>query len=53
MHDLTLWTVLLLAIAAGAAGWVDAVSGGGGLLPVHFRSVVAVNGGGGRDRVAE
>lgn len=32
MHDLTLWTILLLAIAAGAAGWVDAVSGGGGLL---------------------
>jgi uncharacterized membrane protein YfcA len=32
MYDLTLWTVLLLAIAAGAAGWVDAVSGGGGLL---------------------
>lgn len=32
MHDLTLWTFLLLAIAAGAAGWVDAVSGGGGLL---------------------
>jgi uncharacterized membrane protein YfcA len=32
MHDLTLWSVLLLAIAAGAAGWVDAVSGGGGLL---------------------
>ncbi len=32
MYDLSLWTVLLLALAAGAAGWVDAVSGGGGLL---------------------
>lgn len=32
MYDLSLWTILLLALAAGAAGWVDAVSGGGGLL---------------------
>ncbi len=32
MYELSIWTVLLLALAAGAAGWVDAVSGGGGLL---------------------
>ncbi len=32
MYDLSLWTILLLALTAGAAGWVDAVSGGGGLL---------------------
>ena len=32
MIELSLWTILLLALAAGAAGWVDAVSGGGGLL---------------------
>lgn len=32
MYDLSVWTVLLLALAAGVAGWVDAVSGGGGLL---------------------
>ena len=32
MYDLSIWTVLLLALAAGVAGWVDAVSGGGGLL---------------------
>ncbi|MGW1027018.1 sulfite exporter TauE/SafE family protein [Streptomyces sp. NPDC002577] len=32
MPDISLMTVLVLCLAAGAAGWVDAVVGGGGLL---------------------
>ncbi|NGO71666.1 sulfite exporter TauE/SafE family protein [Streptomyces boncukensis] len=32
MPDISLTTVLLLCLAAGAAGWVDAVVGGGGLI---------------------
>lgn len=30
--DITLWTVLALVLVAFAAGWVDAVVGGGGLI---------------------
>jgi uncharacterized membrane protein YfcA len=30
--DISLWTLLFLVIAAFAAGWIDAVVGGGGLL---------------------
>ncbi|MEU6080912.1 TSUP family transporter [Streptomyces sp. NPDC047108] len=32
MPDIPLTTLLLLCLAAGAAGWIDAVVGGGGLL---------------------
>ncbi|MFI0818204.1 sulfite exporter TauE/SafE family protein [Streptomyces sp. NPDC021098] len=32
MPDISLMTLLLLCLAAGAAGWIDAVVGGGGLL---------------------
>ena len=32
MPDVSLWTLLFLVIAAFAAGWIDAVVGGGGLL---------------------
>ena len=32
MDDPSLWTVVLLAIAAFGAGWIDAVVGGGGLI---------------------
>ncbi|MEV6104941.1 TSUP family transporter [Streptomyces sp. NPDC051940] len=32
MHDISLATLLMLCLAAGAAGWIDAVVGGGGLL---------------------
>ncbi len=32
MQDLSLWTVVLLALAGFGAGWVDAVVGGGGLI---------------------
>ncbi|MET7933950.1 TSUP family transporter [Streptomyces sp. NPDC005322] len=32
MPDIPLMTLLLLCLAAGAAGWIDAVVGGGGLL---------------------
>ncbi|MGB4325572.1 MAG: TSUP family transporter [Candidatus Nanopelagicales bacterium] len=32
MYDLSIWTIVLLCIAAAASGWVDAVSGGGGML---------------------
>ncbi|MFG3256953.1 sulfite exporter TauE/SafE family protein [Streptomyces sp. NPDC048172] len=32
MPDISLTTVLVLCLAAGAAGWVDAVVGGGGLI---------------------
>lgn len=32
MYDLEIWVIALLCIAAAAAGWVDAVSGGGGML---------------------
>lgn len=38
MYDLNIWVVVLLCLAAAAAGWVDAVSGGGGMiqLPALF-----------------
>ncbi|WP_069811525.1 sulfite exporter TauE/SafE family protein [Streptomyces sp. TP-A0874] len=32
MYDISLTTLVLLCLAAGAAGWIDAVVGGGGLL---------------------
>jgi uncharacterized membrane protein YfcA len=32
MPDISLTTLVLLCLAAGAAGWIDAVVGGGGLL---------------------
>lgn len=32
MHDISLTTLALLGVAAAAAGWIDAVVGGGGLL---------------------
>lgn len=32
MYDLSIWVLVLLCLAAAAAGWVDAVSGGGGML---------------------
>ena len=32
MPDVSLWTLVFLVIAAFAAGWIDAVVGGGGLL---------------------
>lgn len=32
MHDISLLTLALLCVAAAAAGWIDAVVGGGGLL---------------------
>lgn len=32
MYDLEIWVIVLLCVAAAAAGWVDAVSGGGGML---------------------
>jgi uncharacterized membrane protein YfcA len=43
MYELSIWTVLLLCLAALAAGWVDAVSGGGGMiqLPALFLSLPA------------
>ncbi|MFI9718416.1 sulfite exporter TauE/SafE family protein [Streptomyces sp. NPDC052396] len=31
-HDISLTTLLVLCVAAAAAGWIDAVVGGGGLL---------------------
>ena len=47
MDDPSLWTYLLLALAALLAGWVDAVVGGGGLvqlpaLVIGFPSVAPV-----------
>ena len=38
MYELNIWTIVLLCIAAAAAGWVDSVSGGGGMiqLPALF-----------------
>ncbi len=43
MYDLSTWTILLLCLAAVAAGWVDAVSGGGGMiqLPALFLALPA------------
>ncbi|MCF8530012.1 MAG: TSUP family transporter [Candidatus Nanopelagicales bacterium] len=43
MYDLSVWTVVLLCVAAAAAGWVDAVSGGGGMvqLPALFIALPA------------
>src|SRR5262245_56944497 len=32
MPDISMTTLLLLCLAAGTAGWIDAVVGGGGLL---------------------
>lgn len=32
MYELSIWTVVLLCVAAAAAGWIDAVSGGGGMI---------------------
>src|SRR3954470_770644 len=32
MYDIPLTTLVLLCLAAAAAGWVDAVVGGGGLI---------------------
>ncbi|TDD16932.1 sulfite exporter TauE/SafE family protein [Kribbella turkmenica] len=32
MPDLSLWTLIFLVVAAFAAGWIDAVVGGGGLI---------------------
>jgi uncharacterized membrane protein YfcA len=32
MHDISLVTLVMLCLAAAAAGWIDAVVGGGGLL---------------------
>lgn len=32
MPDITVTTLVVLCLAAGAAGWIDAVVGGGGLL---------------------
>jgi uncharacterized protein len=32
MYDLNIWTIVLLCVAAAAAGWIDAVSGGGGMI---------------------
>lgn len=32
MDDPSVWTMILLGLAAGVAGWVDAVVGGGGLV---------------------
>jgi uncharacterized membrane protein YfcA len=45
MYDLSLWTILLLALVAGAAGWVDAVSGGGGLLQLPALFIALPTGG--------
>ncbi len=43
MYDLSFWTIVLLCIAAAAAGWIDAVSGGGGMiqLPALFIALPA------------
>jgi uncharacterized protein len=43
MYELSVWTILLLCLAAAAAGWVDAVSGGGGMiqLPALFLALPA------------
>lgn len=43
MYELSIWTVVLLCIAAAAAGWIDAVSGGGGMiqLPALFIALPA------------
>ena len=37
-------TILLLAVAAGAAGWVDAVTGGGGLIQLPSLLIAMPNG---------
>jgi uncharacterized protein len=43
MYELGIWTIVLLCVAAAAAGWIDAVSGGGGMiqLPALFIALPA------------
>ena len=42
--SLDLGTIVLLCIAAGAAGWVDAVTGGGGLIQLPSLLIAMPNG---------
>ena len=44
MASLDLGTIALLCIAAGAAGWVDAVTGGGGLIQLPSLLISMPNG---------
>ena len=44
IESLDLGTIVLLCIAAGAAGWVDAVTGGGGLIQLPSLLIAMPNG---------
>lgn len=44
IDSLDLGTIVLLCIAAGAAGWVDAVTGGGGLVQLPSLLIAMPNG---------
>jgi hypothetical protein len=44
IESLDLGTIVLLCIAAGAAGWVDAVTGGGGLIQLPSLLIATPNG---------
>jgi uncharacterized membrane protein YfcA len=44
IESLDLGTIVLLCIAAGAAGWVDAVTGGGGLVQLPSLLIAMPNG---------